>query len=541
MKKKKNTRGQQQQRPPYYQQKHQQPRSSQGKLCKSCGRNYISATSSSCRDCAAVGRLSNGRYIENTGSWTPYEGSPQYPRHYHRPPRINPEYFLPTTAHWNEQGQFVPMGGGFAPPRPPQVHPIAYGGGYTSPTFFSGGNPVQTLLPIPPGRLPRIQQHHQIGTTIRNPSVLRQQESPTNPTNEHIRQKRMATETCIKSPDKKKGKRIVPGSSLSKMPKKAEKVSNTEANITIHQEEVNTRKETEELSTTEESEEASNWQEEDFSASGPLCRFEHLGRIRNLIRTKKSNSRHVSCQTMVDAVDVGTQCFVTQTSISTQASVPLKATVECQTIQETKQDNSCQTVEPPTKSRRSKKRQRSPSPEVIILDGPEQPRAPDAPPPRKFAPRRTSSDRHGTSSSPIDVTGDDVSSSRSRPRSNSTTNKIPNYVHRISHEEFLRQRAKEQEKLQSEQERLLNAARMRFMADLNSPPQPHWRSPDPYSVLGVSSNATFSSCRKAWRAMALKYHPDKCNYAYAREAFDACAKAWKAIEAMRRADDDSLS
>lgn len=48
-----------------------------------------------------------------------------------------------------------------------------------------------------------------------------------------------------------------------------------------------------------------------------------------------------------------------------------------------------------------------------------------------------------------------------------------------------------------------------------------------YEVLGVSANASKDDCKKAYRRLSAKYHPDNGGDA---DKFDAVQKAWKAIE-----------
>lgn len=50
---------------------------------------------------------------------------------------------------------------------------------------------------------------------------------------------------------------------------------------------------------------------------------------------------------------------------------------------------------------------------------------------------------------------------------------------------------------------------------------------NPYRVLGVAVGAPKDDCKKAWRALSRKYHPDNGGD---KDMFDEVQKAWKAIE-----------
>lgn len=50
---------------------------------------------------------------------------------------------------------------------------------------------------------------------------------------------------------------------------------------------------------------------------------------------------------------------------------------------------------------------------------------------------------------------------------------------------------------------------------------------NPYSTLGVAVGASKEDCKKAWRILSRKYHPDNGGD---KDLFDEVQKAWKAIE-----------
>ncbi|KAI0986625.1 hypothetical protein GJ496_002810 [Pomphorhynchus laevis] len=57
---------------------------------------------------------------------------------------------------------------------------------------------------------------------------------------------------------------------------------------------------------------------------------------------------------------------------------------------------------------------------------------------------------------------------------------------------------------------------------------------DYYSILGISKTATEDEIRKAYRKLALKYHPDKCRESNAEEKFKAVAEAYEVLSDKRK-------
>lgn len=51
---------------------------------------------------------------------------------------------------------------------------------------------------------------------------------------------------------------------------------------------------------------------------------------------------------------------------------------------------------------------------------------------------------------------------------------------------------------------------------------------NPYRVLGVSDTATKSECKKAYRRLSAKYHPDSVDGD--RDKFEEVQNAWEAIK-----------
>ena len=52
---------------------------------------------------------------------------------------------------------------------------------------------------------------------------------------------------------------------------------------------------------------------------------------------------------------------------------------------------------------------------------------------------------------------------------------------------------------------------------------------DYYSILGVSRSASDDEIKKAYRKMALKYHPDKNDHPQAEETFKEIAEAYDVL------------
>ena len=53
---------------------------------------------------------------------------------------------------------------------------------------------------------------------------------------------------------------------------------------------------------------------------------------------------------------------------------------------------------------------------------------------------------------------------------------------------------------------------------------------DAYEALGVESGASRAACKKAYRRLALKLHPDKCRLSNAEEAFKRVSAAYAAVQ-----------
>ena len=51
---------------------------------------------------------------------------------------------------------------------------------------------------------------------------------------------------------------------------------------------------------------------------------------------------------------------------------------------------------------------------------------------------------------------------------------------------------------------------------------------DPYSILGVKTGASLEECKKAYRSLSRKYHPDNPNGN--AEKFDELHKAYESIQ-----------
>ena len=66
---------------------------------------------------------------------------------------------------------------------------------------------------------------------------------------------------------------------------------------------------------------------------------------------------------------------------------------------------------------------------------------------------------------------------------------------------------------------------------------------DAYEALGVESGASQACCKKAYRRLALKLHPDKCQLSNAEEAFKRVSAAYAALQDGRdiRFGEDSVA
>ena len=59
---------------------------------------------------------------------------------------------------------------------------------------------------------------------------------------------------------------------------------------------------------------------------------------------------------------------------------------------------------------------------------------------------------------------------------------------------------------------------------------------DYYKILGISKGASEDDVRKAYRKMALKFHPDKNKSAGAEEKFKEIAEAYEVLSDKRKRD-----
>ncbi|CAG2173308.1 unnamed protein product, partial [Oppiella nova] len=59
---------------------------------------------------------------------------------------------------------------------------------------------------------------------------------------------------------------------------------------------------------------------------------------------------------------------------------------------------------------------------------------------------------------------------------------------------------------------------------------------DYYSILGISKNATVDDIKKAYRKLALKYHPDKNKAPEAEEKFKLIAEAYEVLSDKKKRD-----
>jgi DnaJ-class molecular chaperone len=76
-----------------------------------------------------------------------------------------------------------------------------------------------------------------------------------------------------------------------------------------------------------------------------------------------------------------------------------------------------------------------------------------------------------------------------------------------------------------------------FVADTNVPDisklnQDHWKSPDPYTRLGLPRGASINVIKSRYRRLALKYHPDKSNFVHTTARFQAVTEAYKLLTGM---------
>jgi len=59
---------------------------------------------------------------------------------------------------------------------------------------------------------------------------------------------------------------------------------------------------------------------------------------------------------------------------------------------------------------------------------------------------------------------------------------------------------------------------------------------DYYKILGISKNASEDDIKKAYRKLALKYHPDKNKAAGAEERFKEVAESYEVLSDKKKRD-----
>nr|CAH7713743.1 unnamed protein product [Callosobruchus chinensis] len=59
---------------------------------------------------------------------------------------------------------------------------------------------------------------------------------------------------------------------------------------------------------------------------------------------------------------------------------------------------------------------------------------------------------------------------------------------------------------------------------------------DYYKILGITKNATDDDIKKAYRKLALKYHPDKNKSAEAEDRFKEVAEAYEVLSDKKKRD-----
>ena len=54
---------------------------------------------------------------------------------------------------------------------------------------------------------------------------------------------------------------------------------------------------------------------------------------------------------------------------------------------------------------------------------------------------------------------------------------------------------------------------------------------NPYKVLGVETDADLDICKKSWRKLCIKYHPDNGG---SPDTFDNINKAWEQVNTLKK-------